>query len=82
MAWQRRLSTDEQNQLLLDYARNVPVADIATKYGVHHSYAALLARRRGQPTRTKKSNVRYPKESSSVETRNEVRSIDGHEDRP
>ena len=57
--WARRLTTDQQKQLLEQYRQGVPVAKISKQFAVHHSYPALLARRRNMETRLKKTNVRF-----------------------
>jgi hypothetical protein len=65
--WKQRLSNRDQERLLDAYKRGVRVTEIAKTFGVHHSYASLLARRRGIPTRMNKTNVRYNKEKDQCE---------------
>lgn len=57
--WTKRLSAEEQELILKEYLEGVPVTAIAERFNIRHTYPSLLARRRGQPTRMKKENVRY-----------------------
>lgn len=54
-----KLTKKQREALLQDYVDGVPVYEIARKYGVHHSYPTILARRRGKPTRLNKTNRAY-----------------------
>lgn len=51
-----KLSRKALEALLNDYAKGVPVKEISRKYGVHHSYPTLLARRMGMKTRKERPN--------------------------
>lgn len=57
-----RLTKEQRSAILLEYLGGTPVKKLAAKYGIHHSYPALLARRRGRATRAGKLNIRYDKE--------------------
>lgn len=57
--WTMRLTPEQQTQMLEAYQRGDPVIDIAERFGVHHSYPTLLARRRGIQTRSGRENCRY-----------------------
>ena len=52
--WKRgmpKLTPTQQNELLADYAANMPTREIAAKYGVVKSYVSKLVARRGLPMR-------------------------------
>lgn len=66
--WSRRLSQEQQAELLNAYSRGDLVVDIARRFGVHHSYPALLARRRKQPTRLHRLNERYKESENETES--------------
>lgn len=66
--WARRLTPDQQRTLLEEYSRGVPVLELAAQFKVHHSYPALLARRRGKETRLKRRNSRYAEQASQSST--------------
>jgi hypothetical protein len=60
--WIGRLSSESRDDILKAYSAGERVVDIAERFGVHHSYPALLARRRDRPTRLNRKNKRYLKE--------------------
>lgn len=41
-----RLSAKAKRDIVLAYGRGEPVADIATRYGIHFTYPGILAKRR------------------------------------
>lgn len=61
-----KLTPAQRAALLQDYDDEVPVEELARKYGVHHSYAALLARRHGLPTRSGKDNAYFPSQNKTA----------------
>ena len=46
-----KLTPTQQNELLADYAANMPTREIAAKYGVVKSYVSKLVARRCLPMR-------------------------------
>lgn len=56
-----KLSLEQRNLILDDYEEGIPVEKIALKYGVHHSYPTLLARRAGLMTRNNRPNTLFKK---------------------
>jgi transposase-like protein len=51
---QRRLTDDQEAELLTLYARGVKVLTIADQFSVHFAYPTRVARRRGLPLRAPK----------------------------
>lgn len=58
-----RLTSAQRRAILADYDAEIPVVEIAAKHGIHNTYPAILARRRGRARRNTRLSkaVDYPR---------------------